>query len=890
MGISPELTQVIDQFNGIDTNDDETITDDTQFIKMDNFYIDGSTHELKVRPGFLELGQGRWPVGVSYLSRHNSIQKNTILGFPKLNGALSEGVWKRDYDGWINNMQSEVATGQTYAGRVTTSAFYIDKEYFFGPGMSKDITWAIDLAANNSGGASNTTVDIYIEQSSYQTSLQQDEANNPSRAGVGVYTASTLVQTDTVTGIIAAVGSNVYKTYTGTLTLNAQCYWARLSIRLTNAADPIGNKRIRVRNPSMRSTNYSIITNRIFSGDFRDFTHNWSRRVVTPSSNPTNEITISAGNLATQTTCTVTDLGSGAIEMYPDVVAKTSNLVNVGVEVTTTPIKYFFDVYTNYMNFNTFSAPPFQGVHVFKDRVWGFQQEENRLWFSDIGAPESWPTVNFIDIGESDEKITGLYGFNDKLIIFKDSSVWFLYVTASTTTWNLRVATTSFGCSSQYTIKQDNGYIYFVGVRGAVRTNGSEFEDLSENLKNVFDQRRVESWNTNFDHAGFWRGHYIISLKTNSNENVANSTVLYCYNTKFKLWYTWTPSTYYKLGYFIEEDMESDWGPGLIACATEQLSSPSASQRISRLVILPEDIFSRKDLNQCMLYADSDNPYDCTLYTKSFTFDDPVLWKKIKWSDLIAEGNVRSTFQSIVDGNTSVVNTAITQELNTNTSTSIPGPSPIKSLKTKINAICKSVRLHYVLTPRLPLGFSHNLTTAKFINNYESPFYNVSVGSLPYETARPLLPDGYGYRMAPFVASNQKSSLITPYIKVLPLVTCTIAIQLSQLASQAGNTRFISYEQFDASFTSLGTTIVENNSVWAGVTDTLTYTPTMLATAAYIRITITNNKTLCYWYIQSISVTPNIAGETNLYERAKISVYSIRMYLHKMRTNIKALT
>lgn len=880
MAMSPELVQVIDQFNGINTSDDEVIEDEHQFNKMDNFYIDGSNHELKVRPGFIELGQDRWPFAVQYLSRHNTYLQDCILGF---NPTVGEGVARRDYDGWLTNMQNEVPTTTVFQGRVTSSVMYIDKEYFFGPGTAKDITWAIDLAANNSGGASNTTVDIYIEQSSYRTELRQDESNNPFRGGAGVYTASTLVQTDTVTGIIAAVGSNVYKSYTGTLTLNAQCYWARLSIRLTNAADPIGNKRIRVKNPNIHSTNYSTQSNRIESFDFRDFTHNWSRRVVTPSANPTNEITILAGNLATQTTCTIIDLGGGAIEMYPDVVAKASNLVNVGIEVMSIPIKYYFGPYTYYMNFSTFTAPPFLGVHMFKDRCWGFNEEESRLWFSDVGNPASWPTTNFIDIGNNDEKITAVFGLQDKLIIFKDSSIWFLYVTASTTTWNLRKASDSYGCSSMYTVKQQDNYVYFVSVNGVHRTDGTGFETISDQIENVFNNRSIQSWAYFFDHAGFWRGHYIVSLTGDS------TTILYCYNIALGIWYTWTISSYSKLGFFIEDDLQSTWGPGLLACSTgEQTYILPANQRVSRLVLLPIDPIGRLDAN--MIYTDSDNPYVATLYTKSYYFEDLMSWKKLKMMDLVMEGNANVSFQSIVDGNTSVVNAAIAKDTNTSTSVAVPGPSPIVSFKAKINAICKTARLHYVITPRLPLGHNQQFTSSKQVNQYGTTNFVTTVGSLAYEYPRPLLPDGYGYRMAPKSAGGQIAVLNSPYIAVLPSVSCTIAYGLAQLVVQGGNTRYVAFEEFTSAFVSLGTTILQNNTGFAAVTDLLTHSPNMQATTAYIRVYFVNNTLATQWYIQYLTVTPNIGAETKTYGKAKISLYAIRMYLHKMRMNIKALT
>lgn len=73
-------------------------------------------------------------------------------------------------------------------------------------------------------------------------------------------------------------------------------------------------------------------------------------------------------------------------------------------------------------------APPIgKYALVHKERMFiaGASAARSRLYYSDVGNPESWPVLNFIDIGSGDgDTITGLAILNDRLIVTKDNSVW----------------------------------------------------------------------------------------------------------------------------------------------------------------------------------------------------------------------------------------------------------------------------------------------------------------------------------------------------------------------------------------------------------------------------------------------------------------------------------
>lgn len=76
------------------------------------------------------------------------------------------------------------------------------------------------------------------------------------------------------------------------------------------------------------------------------------------------------------------------------------------------------------------SPPTCQYVEVNKQRMFLAGQpssNRSRLYFSDLANPESWPVLNFLDVGRGDgDAITGLAVLNDNLVITKDHSVWIL--------------------------------------------------------------------------------------------------------------------------------------------------------------------------------------------------------------------------------------------------------------------------------------------------------------------------------------------------------------------------------------------------------------------------------------------------------------------------------
>jgi len=76
-------------------------------------------------------------------------------------------------------------------------------------------------------------------------------------------------------------------------------------------------------------------------------------------------------------------------------------------------------------------SPPsgkYIGSHKNRMFIAGTASNRSRIYFSELGDPENWPALNFIDVGKGDgDTITGTYmGFLDAVVIFKSGSTWLL--------------------------------------------------------------------------------------------------------------------------------------------------------------------------------------------------------------------------------------------------------------------------------------------------------------------------------------------------------------------------------------------------------------------------------------------------------------------------------
>lgn len=154
----------------------------------------------------------------------------------------------------------------------------------------------------------------------------------------------------------------------------------------------------------------------------------------------------------------------------------------------------------------------------------------SRLYFSDLGLPESWPALNFIDVGKGDgDSITGLQVLNDQLVIYKDHSCWVLQG-SSPTNFVLRKATTEAGCMHGHAavvnrnsagIWDRTGFYFFDGARVVLASEKIEKTILGGGTNVGLNQRQFQK-----AAAVFFKRKIYIALPEGGSSQLTNNVVL----------------------------------------------------------------------------------------------------------------------------------------------------------------------------------------------------------------------------------------------------------------------------------------------------------------------------------------------------------------------------
>jgi hypothetical protein len=107
-----------------------------------------------------------------------------------------------------------------------------------------------------------------------------------------------------------------------------------------------------------------------------------------------------------------------------------------------------------------------------------------RLYFSDLGNPESWPVNNFVDLRTSRDladPIMALEVLGDDLWVFRKHSVWRVTDPAAFT--NERIF--DIGVENKLGTCVLSGRIYWISARGVMSTDGSDVVNETQNLDGV---------------------------------------------------------------------------------------------------------------------------------------------------------------------------------------------------------------------------------------------------------------------------------------------------------------------------------------------------------------------------------------------------------------------
>lgn len=338
---------------------------------------------------------------------------------------------------------------------------------------------------------------------------------------------------------------------------------------------------------------------------------------------------------------------------------------------------------------------------VHKDRLFVVDSQDtatgSRLYYSDIAAFGTFPGSNFIDVSPGDgESIVALAVYQDILFIFKWTKIYGLYIQGTTSDWALRSINPAIGCISKYTVKEVEGFLYFVGARGVYRTDGVNIEDISQPVEPAFRGRLIIIGTLDQDSIAWWEDKLIVQVsvytpvsttwaafssgqtwgnKESSRWGSSNATIVYLvYHIRIGGWTEWNPAPGFSPFTFV----------GI------QMDAPIRGLYCGN--IAGNGKFFRLEDGQ---YTDDTTEYMCSLVSKTYDFESIGKMKRGKFTIVEFEG----------DGNASI------------TYPGGSGPFTLTGTGSK--------QAHKIIGPGYfrNLGFSFELTNSSFVALYSFTLY-----------------------------------------------------------------------------------------------------------------------------------------------------------------------
>ena len=168
--------------------------------------------------------------------------------------------------------------------------------------------------------------------------------------------------------------------------------------------------------------------------------------------------------------------------------------------------------------------------------------ERSRVRWSNVGDATTWGTLSWVDVDPDDgTQITGMVGFADGILIFKNHSMFFLSG-VDEDTFTLFPVDSSVGTNSPGTIAIGGKAVYFLdNSKGVFRYDGTGVEILSQKIETEL-LTQFNNDPTQWPHhtAAFYRDKYYLS------GFITGSTTprTYVFNARLDAWVKWTFAWY----------------------------------------------------------------------------------------------------------------------------------------------------------------------------------------------------------------------------------------------------------------------------------------------------------------------------------------------------------
>lgn len=186
----------------------------------------------------------------------------------------------------------------------------------------------------------------------------------------------------------------------------------------------------------------------------------------------TGAITITAGALVDTTTFRDTALFTNGTDA-PFQWTGTGNMAAMTVPATLTKARFVktFQAYTFLANVTV-----------------GGTAYASRIYYSNINTVGTWTASDFVDVSRDDgQTITGLRALGDRLVIFKDRSIWIAQFTGDADVpFQFSPTNSAVGCISNFSVQEiDNGLV-FLSWDGLYYFDGFNAYKISDRLNSTF--------------------------------------------------------------------------------------------------------------------------------------------------------------------------------------------------------------------------------------------------------------------------------------------------------------------------------------------------------------------------------------------------------------------
>lgn len=225
----------------------------------------------------------------------------------------------------------------------------------------------------------------------------------------------------------------------------------------------------------------------------------------------TGAITVTAGNLCSRTIFRDTALFTNGIDA-PFQWNATGNCAASTVPTSLTAAGY---------------NAVFQNYYFLANVTVGGVNYRSRIHYANINSISTWTDSDFVDVSRDDgQKITALGVLGDRLVIFKDRTIWVAFFTGNADAPFQFVQTNSaVGCVSHWSVQNTDNGIIFLSWDGIYFFDGFNSTKISDRLNTTFQSDMAPSQFGNavsmYQHS---KNRYYLAVTSSGNSS--NDTVI----------------------------------------------------------------------------------------------------------------------------------------------------------------------------------------------------------------------------------------------------------------------------------------------------------------------------------------------------------------------------